>query len=75
MLNKYEFITIMEGECCKIINVNVVSQCNRCHHTILDVFRRFNIYKWKINKEGSKLLLTFNMINILVSNMRGVRFC
>ena len=40
MLNKYKFITMMEGDFCKIINVNVVTQCNRCHHTILDVFRR-----------------------------------
>jgi hypothetical protein len=34
MLNKYKFLTVMEGEFCKIINVNVVSQCNGCHHTI-----------------------------------------
>jgi hypothetical protein len=25
MLNKYKFITIVEGEFCKIVNVNVVS--------------------------------------------------
>jgi hypothetical protein len=31
------------------------------------------IYKWQSNKEGSKLLLKFNIVNILVSNMRGVR--
>ena len=70
MLNKYKFIAIIEGEFCKTINVNVVSQCNGCHHTILDVFRRLTI-----NKEGSKLLLTFNIVNIIVSKMRGVQFC
>ena len=40
MLKKYKFITIMKEEFCKIIIVNVVSQCNGCHHTLLDVFRR-----------------------------------
>jgi hypothetical protein len=28
MFNEYKFITIMEGEFWKNINVNVVSQCN-----------------------------------------------
>jgi hypothetical protein len=32
MFNKYKFIPIMEGEFCKIINVNVVSQCNVITH-------------------------------------------
>ena len=34
-----------------------------------------NIYKWQINKEGSKSLLTCNIVNILLSNMRGERCC
>ena len=50
MLNKYKFITIMEGEVCKIINVNVVSQCNGCHHTILDVFHRLTFISGKSTK-------------------------
>jgi hypothetical protein len=50
MLNKYKFNTIMEGEFCKIINVNVVSQCNGCHHTILDVFRRLTFISGKLTK-------------------------
>ena len=33
-----------------------------------------DINKWQLNKEGSTLLLTFNIVNILVSNMRGVQF-
>jgi hypothetical protein len=52
MLNKYKFITIMEGEFCIIINVNVVSQCNGCHHTILDVFRRLTFISDKLIKRG-----------------------
>ena len=52
MLNKYTFITIMEGECCKFTNVNVVSQCNGCHHTILDVFRRLTFTSGKLTKRG-----------------------
>jgi hypothetical protein len=52
MLNKYKFITIMEGEFCKIINVNVVSQCNGCHHTLLDVFRRLTFISGNLTKRG-----------------------
>jgi hypothetical protein len=52
MLNKYKFITIMEGEFFKIINVNVVSQCNGCHHTILDVFCRLTFISGKLTKRG-----------------------
>jgi hypothetical protein len=48
MLTKYNIITIMEGEFCKIINVNDVSQCNGCHHTILDVFRRLTFISDKL---------------------------
>ena len=33
MHNKYKFIIIIEGDFCKTIHVNVVSQCNGCHHT------------------------------------------
>jgi hypothetical protein len=54
MLNKYKFLTIMEGEFCKTINVNVVSQCNGCHHTILDVFRRLTFISDKLTKTGVK---------------------
>jgi hypothetical protein len=50
MLNKYKFITIMEGEFCKIINVNVVSQCNGCHHTMLDVYRKLTFISGKLTK-------------------------
>ena len=50
MLNKYKFITIMEREFCKIINVNVVSQCNGWHHTILEVFRRLTFISGKLTK-------------------------
>jgi hypothetical protein len=74
MLNKYKFITIMEGEFCKIINVNVVSQCNGCHHIVLTVFRKLTFISGKLTKTESKLLLTFNIVNILISNMRGVQF-
>jgi hypothetical protein len=42
----------MGGEFCKIINVNVVSQCNRCHHIILDVFRRLTFISDKLSKRG-----------------------
>jgi hypothetical protein len=52
MLNKYKFIIIMEGEFCKIINVNVVSQYNGCHHTLLDVFRRLTFISGKLTKKG-----------------------
>jgi hypothetical protein len=52
MLNKYKFIIIMEREFCKIIDVNVVSQCNGCHHTILDVFRRLTFISGKLTKRG-----------------------
>jgi hypothetical protein len=52
MLNKYKFITIMEGGIFKIINVNVVSQCNGCHHTILDVFCRLTLRSGKLTKRG-----------------------
>ena len=51
MLNTYKFITIMEGEFCKVIN-NVVSQCNGCHHTLLDVFRRLTFISGKLTKRG-----------------------
>jgi hypothetical protein len=50
MRNNYKFITTMEGEFCKIINVNVVSQCNGCHHTILDVFRKLTSISGKSTK-------------------------
>jgi hypothetical protein len=52
MLNKYKFITIMKGEFCTIINVNVMSQCNGCHQTILDVFRRLTFISGKLTKKG-----------------------
>jgi hypothetical protein len=52
MLNKYKFITIMEGYFCKIITVNVVSQCNGCHHTLLDVSRRLTFISGKLTKRG-----------------------
>jgi hypothetical protein len=52
MLNKYQFITIMEGEFCRTINVNVVSQCDGCHHTVLDVFRRLTFISGKSTKKG-----------------------
>ena len=68
----------MKGEFCILINVNVVSQCKLMDviTQLLDVLRRLRfIIKWQMNKEGSRLLLTFNMVNILVSNMRGVQFC
>ena len=52
MLNKYKFITIMKGEFCKIINVNVASQCNGCHHIILDIFRRLTFISGKLTKRG-----------------------
>ena len=52
MLNKYKSITIMEGEFWEIINVNVMSQCNGCHRTILDVFRRLTFISGKLSKRG-----------------------
>jgi len=52
MLNKYKFLTVMEGEFCKIINVNVVSQCNGCHHTMLDVFCMLTCVSGKLTKRG-----------------------
>ena len=52
MLNKYKLITIMKGEFCKIIDVNVMSQCNGCHHTILDAFRRLTFISDKSTKRG-----------------------
>ena len=52
MLNKYKFITIMKGEFCKIIDVNVGSQCNGCHHTLLDVFHRLTFISGKLTKRG-----------------------
>jgi hypothetical protein len=52
MLNKYNFITIIEGELRKINNVNVVSQCNGCHHTILNVFCRLTFISGKSTKRG-----------------------
>jgi hypothetical protein len=42
----------MEGEFYKIINVNVVSQCNGCHHTVWDVFRRLTFMSGKLTKRG-----------------------
>ena len=50
MLNKYKFITDVEGEFCKIINVNVVSRCIGCHYTILDVFCRLTFVSDKLTK-------------------------
>jgi hypothetical protein len=52
MLKKFKFVTIMEGAFCKIINVNVVSQCNGCHHTMLDVVRRLTFISGKSTKRG-----------------------
>ena len=52
MFNKYKFVTIMEGEFCNIINVNVVSQCNDCNHIILDVFRSLTFISGKLTKRG-----------------------
>jgi hypothetical protein len=52
MLNKYKFITIMKREFCKIININVVSQCNGCYRTILDVFRSLTFISGKLTKRG-----------------------
>jgi hypothetical protein len=42
----------MEGEFCKIVDVNVVTQCNGCHHTILDVFRRLRFISGKLTNRG-----------------------
>ena len=75
MFNKYKSITIMKGEFCKIIIYKYVYQCNGCHHTISDVFRGLTFISCKLAKRGVKLLLTFNMVDILISNMRGVQFC
>ena len=40
--------------------------------TILDVFRRLTFISDKLTKRGVKLLVIVNIVNILVSNMRGV---
>jgi hypothetical protein len=48
MLNKYTFITILVA----FVTLEVVSQCNGCHHTILDVFRRLTFISGKRTKRG-----------------------
>ena len=42
---------------------------------LLDIFCRFTFISGISTKTGVKLLLTFNIVNIVVSNMRGVRIC
>ena len=55
MLNKYKFIMIVEGEFAELSSVNGLwgeSQCNGCHHTILDVIRRLTFISGKLTKRG-----------------------
>jgi hypothetical protein len=48
MLNKYKFITILVA----FATLKVVSQCNGCHHTLLDIFRRLTFRSGKLTKRG-----------------------
>jgi hypothetical protein len=42
-------INVMERN---VINLNVVSQCNGCHHTVVDVFLRLTFISGKLTKRG-----------------------
>ena len=75
MLNKYKFIKIIEGDFCKIIEYKICGLMEWMSSHNIGCISYVNIHKWQIYKEGSKLLLTFNIVNIPISNMRGARFC